>query len=154
VYLQRLIELVIQVEIIKETQKISEEKLSDSSSSSQFQWRLTPPQLALAQAIEEKESRLSQKMALSRKSSQTSLESDPEKKKNSSKRFSLKESKKKDTKILIRDKAWFYEAVKIANTVHQLSKGANFPEMFIKDAFRSSLKRIVAEESPHPYVLR
>lgn len=47
--------------------------------------------------------------------------------------------------------SWFNSAVSIAKVLDQLTRGGNFPSTFIKNACMDSLKQVVTDESPHPY---
>lgn len=150
VYLQRLIELMIQLEIIQDGTITSDmDDIQDNKFVIEF--RLS----GSYDKSEEKtplQSRSPSANFIRRGSAQGNEEADKlTKKEKKEKEKDRKEVKKKDERPIVVDKSWFSTAVNTTNMISQLFRGSNFPHSFIKEAFKSSQKQIVVEDSPHPY---
>eukprot|EP01114_Cavostelium_apophysatum_P020160 TRINITY_DN6682_c0_g1_i2.p1 TRINITY_DN6682_c0_g1~~TRINITY_DN6682_c0_g1_i2.p1 ORF type:complete len:907 (-),score=211.33 TRINITY_DN6682_c0_g1_i2:64-2784(-) len=163
VYLQRLTELTIQVEIVSVWQRkrslqsreesvenfVKEERKVDQPN---VPHKLTDSPLRKRKESVSSPDRSSKRDSLGVERDQPTAEKEKETKLN---KKELKKQKKHDSKRSSERQvdylAWFNNAVSTVKLMQKLVSRGRFTASFVKDACREALKQVVVEESPHPY---
>eukprot|EP01117_Protostelium_nocturnum_P010705 TRINITY_DN3855_c0_g1_i3.p1 TRINITY_DN3855_c0_g1~~TRINITY_DN3855_c0_g1_i3.p1 ORF type:complete len:2342 (+),score=837.04 TRINITY_DN3855_c0_g1_i3:2301-9326(+) len=158
IYLQRLIEFMIQVEMMETAPQRGVLVKSNSFTNSPL-----APTREKDKELKEKEENLdvpnSGRTEGRRSHTRTpskgtnASKEDTKRKKTAAAANSLRDKRKRgsDTFTMTGDSPWFLQSVSLVRILHQLVRGENFPPWFIKEAAREGMKQQIVQESPHPY---